>query len=170
MGTRSRDRRARKGAVIGVVFVVMFAMAGCDRFSTFDRLGVTIDTDESIQILYLACDYELVEIVELIDGHDPALEEDDELLWQIRSDDGAPGGVFTVGSEHDGFVETVGFEGQVGGNLIASVGVKDAVGAAMTFAPSELEAGMIQTTDESAQAMTASAFEESAGQSCGSSR
>jgi hypothetical protein len=101
------------GKLLAFVLVII-ALTACDRFSDVDRIGVKGGEDGSVQIVYLACDYERLTAVGLYDVHDPTTGEDDELLWEIRAQDGADGGAFTVGSQPEDWVETVAFEGQLG--------------------------------------------------------
>lgn len=151
-----------------VVAIWSFAIAACDSFSTFDRLGVSIDADASVQIHYLACDYERVAAVSLFDAHDGAQEEDDELLWEIRSEDGADGGVFTVGSQPDGFVESVPLENTLPSDAPLTVAVEPqgSVGAALTFRVVDLQVGSVWAAGKPASNIDAEAFEERARASC----
>jgi len=155
-----------KVAALAVATFSVFALTACDRFSTFDRIGVTSGEDRSVQIVYLACDYERLAAVALYDGNDPTVGEDDELLWEIRSEDGGDGGVFTVGSQPEGFVETVAFQGEFTDNLIAAVEIEGGVGGAISFVPTDLEPGMVFSNSDPSSNMGADAFAQRARESC----
>jgi hypothetical protein len=166
MACSTSDAITRKGGLLAVAAVSFLAMTGCDYFSSVDRIGVSTSQDGSVQIVYLACDYERVSAVALHDGHDPATGEDNELVWEIRSDDGEAGGVFTVGSLPEGFVEVVPFDGDLSENMIAVVEIQDAGGEAIDFAPTDLESGMVFANGNPSSNMEADAFEQRAGESC----
>lgn len=156
-----------KIAALAAVMFLAFAVTACDPLpSNFDRIGVASGEDGSVQIVYPACDDERVVAVALFDGNDPTTGEDDVLLWEIRSEHGGDGGVFTVGSQPEGFVETVGFEGVFTDNVIAVVEVEGSVRAVISFAPSDLESGMVFVRGNPNSNMDPDAFERRARESC----
>jgi len=163
MAQPSSNAIMRKAAAIAVAMVLASAMTSCDYFSSVDRIGVTRGDDGSVQIVYLACDYERPAAVALWDSKDPTTVDDDELVWEIRSEDSADGGVFTVGSQPEGWVETIAFAGEFGDNLIAAV---DSVAAEISFAPTDLEPGQIWANGNPSANMDADAFVQRARESC----
>jgi hypothetical protein len=167
IGAGHRNAVQWKVAANTVALFLVLALTACDPLpSTFDRIGVTSAEDGSVQILYLACDYERLAAVALYDGDDPTTGEDDVLLWEIRSEDGGDGGVFTVGSQREGYVETVAFEGELTDNLIAVVEVVGSVGAVISFAPTDLKPGMVFARGTPNSSMDAKAFEQRTRESC----
>jgi len=161
-----RNAITRRAAALSVALASMLALPACDYFSSVDRIGASIGDDRSVQIIYLACDYEQISAVSLYDGHDPNTGDDDELIWEIRSAAGADGGVFTVGSEPEGFVETVPFDGTLAENLIAVIEIEDAGGEALDFAPTDLQPEMVLASGNPNENMDPGAFEQQARESC----
>jgi hypothetical protein len=157
---------ARKVAVLGIATVSVLALTACESFSSAYRIGVLAGDIGTVHIVYLACDYERVTAVALHDGHDPATGDDNELVWEIRSEDGDNGGVFPVGSEPVGFVEVVPFDGRLSENMIAVVEIEGLVGEAIDFAPTELEPGMVYANGNPNSNMDPDAFEQRARESC----
>lgn len=148
--------------------ISVLVIAACDQFSTFQRLGVSIDDDGSMQIHYLACDYEQLAAVRLVNSHEDAGDEDDEVLWEIRSESGDDGGVFLVGSQPEGFIETAEFDGSYPANdiLVAAVEIEESVGAALDFTIADLEAGKVFTIGKPNSNIDVDAFEDQARNSC----
>jgi hypothetical protein len=166
MGVGSSNAVTWKVAALAAATVSVLALTACDYWSNVNRIGVSTDDDGSVQIVYLACGYERLAAVALYDYHDPTTGEDDELLWEIRSEAGTGGGVFTVGSQPEGFVETVPFKGELADNLIATVEIEDSVGAVISFAPTDLEPGQVFANAQTSTNMDAVAFEQRAHESC----
>lgn len=147
--------------------VLMLAVVACDTFVTFQRLGVSPGEDSSIRIHYLTCEPERLTAVRLVDGKDPAVQDDNEVLWEIRSDDGAEGGAFTVGSQPDGFVETVAFSGLAStDNLVAAVEIQGSGGAAITFSVADLENDKVWAPGDPDSNIDPETFEQQARDSC----
>jgi hypothetical protein len=163
----SRSKVSWHPAVLAITALSVF-MSGCDTFTTFQRLGVSPGPDGAVQVLYLACDYEELQAVTLFNSHDVSGGEDDELLWEIRSEAGSGGGTFPVGSRPDGFVESVEFAGSYPAEdvLIASVEIEGSVGAALEFTMDDLEPGNVWTTGKPNANFAAAEFEEQARESC----
>ncbi len=155
-----------KVAALSVASLLVLALTACDRISADDRIGVTSGEDGSVQIVYQGCDSTRLAAVALYDGNDPAVGGDEEILWEIRSEDGGGGGVFTVGSQPEGFVETVAFQGELTDRMIAAVEIEDAVGTSISFVPTDLEPGMVWSGSDSPSNVPADAFEEQARESC----
>lgn len=157
----------RRATSFAVAAAAVFAMTACDQFSTFERLGVSLDGRGSVQIHYLTCGYERLVAVKLFDANEQG-EEDDELVWEIRSEAGADGGVFPVGSRPPGFMETVELDGSSppDDRLIAAVEIADSVGAAVVFTLADLEAGSVWITGKPDSNIDAEAFEQQARDSC----
>jgi hypothetical protein len=150
-------------AALAVATVSVLALTSCDYYSSVERIGVTKGDDGSVQIVYLACDYEQPTAVAIWDDKDPTTVDDDELVWEIRSENSADGGVFTVGSQPEGWVETIAFAGEFGNNLIAHV---DSVAAEISFAPTDLEPGQVWANGNPSANMDPDAFEQRARESC----
>jgi hypothetical protein len=166
MRTERFTQRASKLAAFAVAMVWVLALTACDRFSNVDRIGVTKGDDGSVQIVYMACDYERLTAVSLYDGHDPTTGADNELVWEIRSAAGADGGGFTVGSQPEGWVETVPFDGTLPTNSVAAVEIEDSIGSAIDFAPTDLEPGQVFANTQTKSNMDPDAFEQRARESC----
>jgi len=98
----------------------------------------------------------------------PAVGGDLELLWEIRSEDGGDGGVFTVGSQPEGYVETMAFEGEFADNLVAAVELlpEGEVGTAISFAATDLEQGKVFAHGEPTSNLDTDTFERRALESC----
>jgi hypothetical protein len=166
MAQGSGEGISRRVAAIAVAALSVWALAGCDRISADDRIGVTSGMDGSVQILYLGCADTRLAAVALYDGNDPTVGGDEELLWEIRSEDGGDGGVFTVGSQPEGFVETVPFQGAFTDRMVAAVEIEDAVGTSISFFLTDLEPGMVFSNGNPSSNMGADAFEQRARESC----
>ena len=103
--------------------------------------------------------------VALYDGQDPNVDEDDVLLWEIRSEEGGPGGVFTVGSQPDACVETAAFDGAFADNMFAAVEIEDSIGAVIEFGLTDLEPNWCLRTAAQVE-HGPDAFARRAGDSC----
>lgn len=160
------ERYRWKVAALAVVMVLALAMSACDYFSSDERIGVSTASDGSVQVHFLGCEYERVLTVALYDGQDPNVDEDDVLLWEIRSEEGGPGGVFTVGSQPDGFVETAAFDGTFADNMFAAVEIEDSIGAVIEFGLPDLEPDLIYANGSPSSSMDPEAFAQRAGDSC----
>lgn len=165
----NRGILARRAATLALSAVSVFALSACDNITTLQRLGVSIDEAGSLEIHYVACDYERVEAVALLNAHDESEPEDDEKLWEIRSDAGSDGGVFPVGSTPPGFVETVNIGGPMPAEelLVATVELDGSFGAAFSFRIDDLEAGQVRTIEKPDGAnLDLATFEQGARGSC----
>lgn len=157
---------AMRGFVAAVIGLL--ALTGCDRVSTIDRIGATMSDERGLQILYLACDYEQIAALRVVAGNDPNDREDNEVLWEIRSQAGGGGGAFIVGAQSAGFTETVEVAGTLPQDdlLIAAVELEDSVGAAVSFKLADLEVGKVWAPGSPAANIDAEAFEQRARDSC----
>lgn len=159
-------RTGIKVALVALWVVSAAMLTGCDYFSSDERIGVSTGGDGSVQVHFLGCDYEQVLTVALYDGKDPNVDEDDVLLWEIRSDNGGPGGVFTVGSQPNGYAEMVGFDGAFADNMFVAVEIEDSIGAVIEFALPDLEPNLIYANGNPNSNMDAEVFAARARESC----
>ena len=145
---------------------MIFAIVGCDRFSSFERVGISLDGDR-IVILYPGCDYQTIAAIHLSAVNDPRDGEDDRVLWELRADVESHGGEFVVGLEPDGYTEAVPFTRGVDEDehLIAWV-ESTSIGGASDFRVSDLEPGMVWVHDEPKANIERAEFKDRARASC----
>lgn len=167
--------RSRSDATISTRVVALAAgtaiaasLGACDTFSTFQRVGISPEGNE-VRVHYPACEYESIAAVRLIDPHDPADDDDDEVIWEIASDNGSHGkGSFLVGQTPEGFVEITPLPRPIGAEdrLIAFVEMEDGVGASVEFGLPDLEPNKVLVNGEPNVNVTPEEFESRALASC----
>jgi hypothetical protein len=149
-----------------LLMVLAAAVVACDRFSSAGRIGVSMDGDRLV-ILYPGCDYERVAAVHLSMVNDPGDQNDDDVLWELRSDEDSHGGVFIVGDEPEGYSEVVPFTATLDEDEPLVVWVEStAIGATIEFRMADLEPGMVWVHENPKTNISREVFEERAAATC----
>ena len=161
------SRKRRSALALVCLSVVLMS---CDRFASFDRIGVARAGDgENIVIYYLACPGEIVTSVELSEGYTEDPPTGAELvLWQISSDQGSTRTEFRVGVVPPGFSERVAYSGDVEPTqrLLASVDTRRGVGASIGFTSVDLDSTHVFVNGKPSGNVTRAEFEAQARRSC----
>ena len=160
---------ARLRTTQAILICLMIGLTSCDPNITRANgaLGISVSADgKNIQIQFVLCSDELVNVVELLDhqGGNAIGEDVDPILWKITSSAGSPLESFTVGKIPAGFTEAVPLTREVGDDTSLGVIVESTQGEAVNvFRLSDLRSDRVFSRLKS---LSPSEFQEQASGTC----
>jgi hypothetical protein len=96
----------RKRCAIGTWSLLLLVLISCDPGPPREAIGVT-KSGSRIVVYYVLCPGELVKDLQLLTARGGIIgDEDDQVLWDVSSDEGSRQSSYTVGAKPEGFSET----------------------------------------------------------------